>query len=48
MEYLGYVGCFVGGGAVVGAWWWWINHRAKVRAAVQQVENVATKTVSKI
>ena len=42
-EFLPVVYGFIGGAAVVGAWWGWINHRAKVRAMVQTVENVAKK-----
>lgn len=34
---------FLGGAACVGGWWWWIGNRAKARAALQTVENVAKK-----
>lgn len=34
---------FVVGAAAMGGWWWWINNRAKARAALQTVENVAKK-----
>lgn len=34
---------FVAGAALMGAWWWWINHRAKARATVQEIQQMVKK-----
>lgn len=41
--YFAYLLCYLAGGATVAAWWWWIYHKAKARAVVQDVTNVAKK-----
>lgn len=46
--YLPYVYGFVAGAACMGLWWWWINHRAKARAALQTVEQVAQQIGKKL